>query len=276
MTVDVAPRTERQVSSIVIRKGNVIAVYTGPLTIEPSPSFPEAGFVNAASFSGCGVSPGGIYSIFGERLGPSRSISVPGFDPATGRLPTRLGGVRVLFNSVPAAMFFVQGNQLNLQAPTEVSLFRNVNIVVEVDGISSPPLSLPAINSDPGIFVSGAGGQAIVLNQDQTPNSSGNPSAREEVITIFATGAGSLDHPLATGEPAGVDPLSRVASVQVFIDGVEAPAENVLFAGMTPGLVGLLQVNVRIPPGASTGGAVSLVIAIRGNPSQDGATIAIQ
>ncbi len=277
MTVDIAPRTERQVSSIIVRKGNVIAVYTGPLAIEPGPAFPSDGFVNAASFSGRGISPGGIYSIFGKRLGPTPSISVPGFDPVTGRLPTNLGGVRVLFNNIPAAMFFVQGDQLNLQAPVEVTLFRDVGIVVEVDGIPSSEVLLPVVNSDPGIFLSGDGGQAVVLNEDQRPNSLGSPAARGEVITIFGTGPGTVSPPVETGAPAGaVEPFSRANAVQVFVGGVEVPAENIFFAGMTPGLVGLFQVNVRIPASATTGSTVSLVIAVRGIPSQDGATIAIQ
>jgi uncharacterized protein (TIGR03437 family) len=277
MTVDIAPRTERQVSSMIIRKGTVIAVYTGPIAIEPGPSFPSDGFVNAASFSGRGISPGGIYSIFGERLGPTPSISVAGFDARTGRLPTKLGDVRVLFNNIPGAMFFAQGNQLNLQAPVEVNLFRDVSVVVEVDGIPSPPVKLPVVNADPGIFLSGNGGQAVVLNQDQSPNSLGNPTAREEVITIFGTGPGTVLPPVETGAPArGVEPFSRASAVQVFVGGVEIPSENILFAGMTPGLVGLFQVNVRIPASAITGSTVSLVITVRGIPSQDGATIAIQ
>lgn len=41
--------------------------------------------------------------------------------------------------------------------------------------------------------------------------------------------------------------------------GVNVP---VVFSGLTPGTVGLYQVNVQVPAGMPTGGAISLVLTL--------------
>ena len=94
-----------------------------------------------------------------------------------------------------------------------------------------------------------------------TINSAANPAPRGGVIVLFATGAGVVDPPLLTGQPAPVSPLSRAKNPIVLIGG-QALAPD--FAGMTPGFAGLLQVNARIPAQAPTGAAVPLRIGING------------
>ena len=49
----------------------------------------------------------------------------------------------------------------------------------------------------------------------------------------------------------------------------------VVFAGLTPSLVGLYQVNVQVPAGAPSGSAVSLAIAVNSIASNT-VTIAVQ
>jgi hypothetical protein len=50
--------------------------------------------------------------------------------------------------------------------------------------------------------------------------------------------------PIATGEPAPAPPLRKYSDVEVRIGGEEA---QVLFAGLAPGFVGLIQINAVIP-----------------------------
>lgn len=47
----------------------------------------------------------------------------------------------------------------------------------------------------------------------------------------------------------------------VFVGGVEA---EVLFAGRAPGVVGLYQINIRVPDGAAADDAVVLAVAVKG------------
>jgi len=54
---------------------------------------------------------------------------------------------------------------------------------------------------------------------------------------------------------------------------VNAP---VLYAGLTPGIPGLYQINVQMPTGVTPGSAVPVAIAISGQTSPDGVTIAVR
>ena len=99
------------------------------------------------------------------------------------------------------------------------------------------------------------------------------PARPGEFVAIFATGLGPVEPPLATGAPASDDPLSVTTTLpQVTIGGVPA---TVTFSGLAPGFVGLYQINVEIPAGAPSGGAVAVVVTIGGVQSNV-VTIAIE
>ena len=64
-------------------------------------------------------------------------------------------------------------------------------------------------------------------------------------MTAYLTGQGLTDPPLTTGDVAPASPFSMpVAVVQIKIGGRLA---DIQFAGMAPGFVGLMQMNVLIP-----------------------------
>ena len=82
-------------------------------------------------------------------------------------------------------------------------------------------------------------------------------------MIAYLTGCGDVDNPVAAGSPAGSNPLSRQrATVIASIAGHPA---DVLFAGLTPGFVGLTQVNLQIPILAP--GTYPLVVTVNGVPS---------
>src|SRR5581483_4030640 len=109
----------------------------------------------------------------------------------------------------------------------------------------------------PGIF-SYAGNRAVSLNQDYSVNCPQQPAVASGVITVFGTGQGAVQPPVATGAAALGDPLSlTVLPVTATIGG--QPAE-VLFAGLAPGFMGTLQLNLRVPNLAS--GDYPLVVTI--------------
>ncbi len=218
--------------------------------------------VSAASFAGGGVAPGEIVSVFGTGLGPATGVANSGWDPGTGKLPTSLGGVGVTFDGHAAPLFYVVAGQLNVQVPYEVAGRASVNVVVTYQGASSAALNVPVVASHPGVFVHND--RAIV-----TDNATGalitaqNPMPRGGDIVVWATGPGVVAPAVTTGAPVAT--LSYAANPQVWIGG--SPVE-VQFAGMTPGLAGLMQVNLRIPAGAPTGPDVPLKISINGIEAQ--------
>jgi minor extracellular serine protease Vpr len=92
-----------------------------------------------------------------------------------------------------------------------------------------------------------------------------NPAARGEVVVIYCSGLGRTQPTANVGEAApSSPPASALAPVTVTIGGRPA---TVQFAGLTPGLVGLYQVNVVVPADAPAGGTVPVVVTAGGAAS---------
>jgi uncharacterized protein (TIGR03437 family) len=90
------------------------------------------------------------------------------------------------------------------------------------------------------------------------------------VVVIYSTGLGPVNQPIALGAPAPGNPPATVTTpVSVTIGGQNAVVQ---FAGLTPGLVGLYQVNVVVPAGV-TGSAVPVVIVQNGVSSNIAPTV---
>jgi uncharacterized protein (TIGR03437 family) len=147
---------------------------------------------------------------------------------------------------------------------------------VEYQGQRSPAVRVNVGAASPGIFTQNAtgAGQAAAVNQDGSPNSASNAAAVGSVLTLFATGEGLS---LPTGPDGRQVPNTApkpVQQVSVTVGGVPATVE---YAGGSPGSVaGLLQVNVRIPAGVTTGPAVPVVLRIDATGSREGVTVAIR
>jgi len=84
---------------------------------------------------------------------------------------------------------------------------------------------------------------------------------RGGALVIYANGLGAVSNQPASGEPSPAQPLAQTkVTPTVTIGGVSA---QVLFSGLTPGTIGLYQVNVVVPSGAATG-SLPLVISMNG------------
>jgi uncharacterized protein (TIGR03437 family) len=264
-------------------------IYTTNRTLQPeaggpTPSVNDNGTVNNASFApGTNPIPAGtIAAIFGTALNDGSENSNSSFD-GSGKLLTTLGSASVTFNGVAAPMFSSFPGQLNVQVPEEVAGSSSASVVVTVNGQTSPARTVPIGASLPGIFTipPGGTGQGAVQVANTVifaapagsiPGQQARPANRGEFITIFCTGLGAVSNPPGTGRPAAGNPLSNTtATPQVTIGGVPA---TVSFSGLSPGFVGLYQVNAQIPAASATGNAVPLVLTMGGVQSNT-VTIAI-
>jgi uncharacterized protein (TIGR03437 family) len=212
--------------------------------LQALPVVPSAGVVNGASFKvGDPISPGSLATIFGSGFGAAAASA------SSAPFPKTLGNVSVNVNSAGAALVYVSPAQINFQVPWETTP-GTASITVTANGQTSPPVSVQVVTAAPGLFFNSSTGQAIVQNQDYSLNTSANPAKVGSTIVAYLTGSGPLDHPLADGAAAAASPLSSVTSIVSAAFGT-VPAQ-VIFAGLTPGFVGLLQMNVTVPATLNT------------------------
>ena len=115
-------------------------------------------------------------------------------------------------------------------------------------------------NTQPGIFTvaQSGSGPGVITDAPGTLIDTANPAQRGQVVIVYATGLGPTNPTVPTGEATPFGMLARaVDGVTATIGGVPAVVE---FAGLTPGFVGLYQVNVRIPDSAPLGDGVELFL----------------
>jgi uncharacterized protein (TIGR03437 family) len=243
-TVDVGPHADWSEAVLALSSSGFVAPM-GSFRVQPSgPQFPPHGVVSGASFYGGALAPGEIVSLFGTGIGPNEPAH--GAFDATGKLATSVGGVSVEFDGRPAPLFYVGEGQINAQVPFEVSGHASTLVRVQFQDAAAQAI-LPVAAARPEIF--GTRDQVCVYDEHGTANDFEHPAARGSVIVAYGTGQGLVRPALATGAPGSADPLNR-AAVTARIGGVAA---NVEFAGLTPGLVGLLQLNIKVPDSAPTG-----------------------
>jgi uncharacterized protein (TIGR03437 family) len=262
------------VTVLVATSSEVAALSGGVAVVDPLPAplFSSNNVTNGASFLPGPVTPGEIASIFGVNLGPEQGV-LGGLD-ASGRVVTSAGGVSVTFNGLPAPIFYASSGQINVQVPFELGGAGNALVLVRREQSASVPISVAMASVRPGLFTLPLSSSLAALNQDGSVNSASNAAPRGSVVTLFGTGQGHTNPLLASGQPAPSQPLSRVtAPVTVLIGGQSA---EVMFAGMAPGFAGLLQVNVVIPPGASTGSNMPVELILDGVTTGQNVTIAVQ
>jgi uncharacterized protein (TIGR03437 family) len=224
---------------------------------------------NGASFAvGAPVTPGSIVSVFGSNFAaaPASASSVP--------LPVTLGSTSVTIGGVPAPLFFVSPNQINLQVPFTV-IGSYAPLVVSNGGATAATLPLLLSRASPGLFTAsqdGKGAAAVLHAADGAPVTASAPARAGEFLSIFASGLGAVAPAVASGAAASGTSLSRTRQTPtVTIGGRSAP---VSFSGLAPGFVGLYQVNVQVPAGVS-GAALPLVVTLRGVASNT-ATLVVQ
>ena len=114
--------------------------------------------------------------------------------------------------------------------------------------------------------------RAAAQNADFTLNTTGSPAARNSFVIVYLTDVGALSVAVPTGQAAPSDPPARAAGrATASIGGVNA---TVLFLGLTPGLVGVAQANILVPPEASPGDQ-TLTLSIDGQTSNE-ATVSVR
>jgi uncharacterized protein (TIGR03437 family) len=225
-------------------------VPNGVISPPPVVVVPPLTVANAASLIGGPVAPGELVTISGMGLGPQAGVG--GTYDASGLLANQLAGTEVRFDGVPAPLLYAQASQINAQVPYTVSGNSTTHMEVFYQAKSAGTLDLTVTANVPAVF-------STIVHQDGTYNSQTNAAAHGTFLTIYATGDGIEYGPDLAGLPAAVPYPFPVLPVTVTLAGMAA---EVTYAGSAPGLVGILQVNARVPGSFVPSGAVPLILVV--------------
>jgi uncharacterized protein (TIGR03437 family) len=166
-------------------------------------------------------------------------------------LPRVLGGVSVQIGGRPAPIESVSSTGAVVQVPWE-SICGPASVVVQDHGRILNTISVEIRPSSPGVFA--------VTHANGTPTDSAHPARAGELVVAYATGLGATLVPQTDGEA----PLGHAVAMKYPIGAVLGGLlANVVWSGLTPGFVGLQQVNLRVPAGVSSG-MVALQFTING------------
>jgi len=116
--------------------------------------------------------------------------------------------------------------------------------------------------------------QVAATNQDGSPNSPSNCASRGTTVTLYGTGQGFLPNAPANGDvaPAGVTTGSGFRVVINPASGF-VPDANMVYSGLTPGSVGVWQIDVTIPSNVPPGNNEIFVLDPNGTSSIDSAKL---
>ncbi len=225
------------------------------------PAITQAGVVSAASpVSFTALAPGGIIAIYGNLLADD-AISAPAYQFP---LPTTLGNAQVIIAGESVPLLYVSPGQINALVPFGLNMNTTYSLLIQRDLTLSSPVPINVAGAQPGAFQSS--GSAIVEDYRGTaPAFLVTPSAPAQAgdtLVIYCAGLGVTNPPVGDGVASPSNPPAQTqAPVTVTIGGQNA---NVSFAGLTPTLVGLYQVNVTMPAGVTPGSAVPVLLTVAG------------
>lgn len=262
-------------ASVSVAHNGVNSPLTVPVEIEVvaqgAPVIRLGGVLENAAFQeGDVIAAGGIVAAFGEQFtyqDPAVATSLP--------LPTELGGARVFVNDRPAPVYYTSYNQVNFQIPYDVAA-GTATVRIDRGSTRGNAISIIVVPASPKLLrlqLRAAGLNVpenrdyfgIAVHQDGTlslPRDLGiansRPSKPGDVLTIYALGFGQTSPPVTAGAAAPSSPLAELSSsTKKVLFGALAlgtgASQDAQYVGLTPGLVGLYQINVVVPEDSPKG-----------------------
>jgi uncharacterized protein (TIGR03437 family) len=229
------------------------------------------GVVNSSSFAPftAQYSPGEVVTLFGTGIATT-DASLTGLP-----FPTTMGNVQVKIGDTSSA------------APVNAPIYsvcascnpQQISFVIPYVSNSTGYITFQVVNNNspsntvtgylgatsPGVFTQKADGisaGAIQHGADFSLVTSANPAKAGETVVAYCTGLGAVSPAVTAGSAAPSSPAAQVGPGLVGISIIDSagnyfalPDASVTFAGLTPTVGGLYQINFVMPSGMASGTA---------------------
>ena len=260
------------------------------LTPASAPRIPADGIVLATGTPAVNrISPNAIISLYGQGFAPQGTLATdPALNPA-GRVAANLAATCLEIGGKRAPLFYVDPTQINAQVPhdlapgeAELTIIRGCATANEQ---RSEAASVTVAAVSPAFFnlVNNADGRnPLVALHGGGPDLAGatdlgaafTPAEPGEFVTLFGTGFGATEPPLATGQIPGT--AVRLANAVAFtFGGIAVPPEDVFYRGASPCCAGLYQFTVRVPTDVPDGDA-TVTATVQGVSTPEGPYLTIR
>ncbi|MDZ4797203.1 MAG: hypothetical protein SGI92_03500, partial [Bryobacteraceae bacterium] len=252
---------------------NIFAITTSGLSVLPleaplpadRPVVNQNGTVNLSSYT-ASFAPGSLISVFG------RNLATDGLYTG-GTAPTLMGGLCITLNNQPVPLLMTSSGQVNAQIPPELVAGRYSMILRNIDRkAASPPQQLTLVKAAPAIFANPETKEVLLFRHNGTPVTKASPARRDEALMMFATGLGTTKGGrVVSGQASPSTPLAEVADdVKLYFgDPRYSQSEMIVdWVGLTPGIIGVYQVNLRVPGNRMRGDDLPVLLRVGGVESQ--------
>ncbi len=208
------------------------------------------------------LAPGSLFGLIGTGLAASTQSAVT-------PLPTKLGGAQVLLNTEPLPLLMVSPTAIWFQLPFEASPGTTATLAVSY---GSPfvgcSLTIPITGRSPYFFPDSSGNTLFIHQGFSGLVNTVSPAQPGEIVTAYALGLGGVSPSLPTGVLTPIGPLYPLNwPFACYQDSAydNGPMLDVPFAGLAPGMVGIYQLNIRMPDTAPADGWLALNCGTPGN-----------
>jgi minor extracellular serine protease Vpr len=208
--------------------------------------------------------PGSYITLIGTGLSDFTDRTI------TPRLPLAIDSASVSFDvpsanlSLPGHVSYVSPTQVNVQVPWELAGQSSAQVKVTISSSPGKVITVPIPAYSPALYESSPG-VATAVDANGKLITSSNGAQRGQTIVLYGNGLGPVNNQPASGEPAPTSPLATTTTQPVVMfDNQQA---QVSFSGLNPGLAGVYQMNVMVPPGL-TPGTHQVTISIGGKTSK--------
>ena len=151
-------------------------------------------------------------------------------------------------------------SQINAEAPFELVPGTRYEVVIGTSGAQTARATITAAAVEPGMATV-QNGQIIAQHLDGTLVSEASPAKPGTYVIFYLAGLGATDNPIEDGAASPSNPLAHPSVAPALtLNGVTQPYQ---FAGLTPGIVGLYQINFLVPS-TTADGDMLLVISQSG------------